>query len=73
MKLVSFDALRTLKLPGATYLKPELFLRHLPLLRSADWVLFPEYWQVNTPVLGLHCRIFPSHATYPAMRSRNLQ
>jgi ribosomal protein S6--L-glutamate ligase len=36
-------------------------------------VLFPEYWQVNTLVLGLHCRIFPSHATYPAMRSRNLQ
>jgi len=64
MNLVSFDALRTLKLPGATYIKPELFLRHLALLRSADWVLFPEYWQVNTLVLGLHCRIFPSHATY---------
>jgi hypothetical protein len=25
MNLVSFDALRTLKLPGATYIKPELY------------------------------------------------
>lgn len=30
--LVSFDALRTLKLPRTTFVKPELFHAHLPLV-----------------------------------------
>jgi len=64
MKLVSFDALRTLNLPDTTYIKPELFYRELPLIRSADWVLFPQYWQLNTLVFGLGARVFPSQATY---------
>ena len=64
MKLVSFDALRTLNLPDTTYIKPELFYRELPLIRFADWVLFPQYWQLNTLVFGLGARVFPSHACY---------
>lgn len=64
MHLVSFDALRTLKLPDTTFVKPELFHEHLPLLRAADWLLFPPYWLVNTLVYGLRQRIFPSQASY---------
>jgi ribosomal protein S6--L-glutamate ligase len=64
MKLVSFDALRTLKLPDVTYIKPELFSQQLPLIKSADWVLFPQHWQVNALVYGLQRRIFPSQASY---------
>jgi ribosomal protein S6--L-glutamate ligase len=64
MQVVSFDALRTFNLPNVTYIKPELFFQQLALVRSADWVLFPEHWQVNTLVFGLQRRIFPSHASY---------
>jgi ribosomal protein S6--L-glutamate ligase len=64
MKLVSFDALRTLNLPDTTYIKPELFYRELPLIRSVDWVLFPQYWQLNALLFAFGARIFPSHAAY---------
>ncbi|GGO78201.1 hypothetical protein GCM10011348_09550 [Marinobacterium nitratireducens] len=64
MKLVSFDAFRTLRLPETHYIKPELFFTHLADLREADWVLFPEYWQINPLVFGLKRRIFPSLASY---------
>ncbi len=64
MHLVSFDIFRTLGFPETTVLKPEHFLRHKDELRQADWVLFPEYWQVNALVHGLKCRIFPSVASY---------
>ena len=64
MRLVSFDVFRTLGFPDTTVLKPEQFLRHKPLLQEADWVLFPEYWQLNALVHGLKCRVFPSVASY---------
>jgi len=64
MHLVSFDIFRTLGFPDTTVLKPEQFLRHKELLREADWVLFPEYWQLNALVHGLKCRVFPSEASY---------
>jgi len=64
MKLVSFDALRTLKFPAHTYLKPELFLQHQEEIKAADFVLFPEYWQLSSLLFGLHARIFPSLASY---------
>lgn len=64
MNLVSFDVFRTLGFPGTTVLKPEQFLHHKDLLRQADWVLFPEYWQLNALVYGLKCRVFPSVASY---------
>jgi len=64
MQLVSFNVFRTLGFPDTTVLKPEHFLCHKELLSNADWVLFPEYWQLNALVHGLKCRVFPSVASY---------
>lgn len=64
MHCVSFDIFRTLGFPDTTVLKPDHFLRHKELLRDADWVLFPEYWQLNALVHGMKCRVFPSVASY---------
>lgn len=64
MHLVSFNVFRTLGLPNTTVLKPDQFLQHRQLLQEADWVLFPEYWQLNALVHGLKCRVFPSVASY---------
>lgn len=64
MKLISFDALRTLGLPGVRYIKPDRMYDHLEEIRDADWLLFPEYWQINTLLYGLKKKIFPSPASY---------
>lgn len=64
MRLVSFDAFRTLGMPDVRHVKPELMFREKELLQGADWLLFPEYWQVNTLIYGLKSRIFPSPAAY---------
>lgn len=64
MKCVSFDAFRTLHLPGVSYIKPEHMFRERTNIEAADWVLFPEYWQVNALVFGLKKRIFPSLSSY---------
>ena len=64
MHCVSFDVFRTLGFPDTTVLKPEHFLLHKAVLQEADWVLFPEYWQLNALVHGLKCRVFPSVASY---------
>lgn len=64
MRLLSFNPYRCLDIPGVTYLKPEEIFRHQEALRAADWVLYPEYWQVNSLVYGLKRRIFPSPASY---------
>lgn len=64
MRIVSFDAFRSLGIPGVHYLKPDHYLNHLPLLETADWVIYPEYWQVNALHYGLKARLFPSIASY---------
>lgn len=64
MHLVSFNVFRTLGFPNTTVLKPDYFMKHKELLKDADWVLFPEYWQLNALVHGLKCRVFPSIASY---------
>lgn len=64
MRLVSFDPYRCLDIPGITYLKPELIFRHKAEIQSADWILYPEYWQINSLVYGLNKRIFPSVNSY---------
>ncbi|MBJ7551978.1 ATP-grasp domain-containing protein [Marinomonas ostreistagni] len=64
MKIVSFDALRSLHLPNVQYIKPENMYAHLDDIRAADWVIFPEYWQLNALVHGLKKRIFPSLSSY---------
>lgn len=64
MQLVSFDPFRTLGIPGVRYLKPDRWLAHLDWIRAADWLLFPDYWQVHALHYALDARIFPSLATY---------
>jgi ribosomal protein S6--L-glutamate ligase len=64
MRLVSFDPLRSLGIPGVTPLKPEQMQDSLELLRAADAVLFPQTWQVNTLHYALGKRLFPSIASY---------
>ena len=68
MQLVSFNLFRTLGIPDTTYIKPEDFdrcpQRYQALIEQADRVLFPEYWQLNALLFGMHARIFPSEASY---------
>jgi ribosomal protein S6--L-glutamate ligase len=64
MKLVSFDAFRYLGIPHVQYIKPEMVFRYKEELEDADWVLFPEYWQVNFLVYGMKKNIFPNAASY---------
>src|SRR3990167_240355 len=64
MQIISFDALRSLGLPHIHYVKPDRYLDHLPRLRAADWLIYPEYWQIHALFYGLNKRIFPSMASY---------
>ncbi|MEQ8859528.1 MAG: hypothetical protein RIC56_12845 [Pseudomonadales bacterium] len=64
MRLVTFDPFRTLGMPGASYVKPDLYPQHLEVIRSADWLLFPEYRQVNSLVYAHRKRVFPSVSSY---------
>jgi glutathione synthase/RimK-type ligase-like ATP-grasp enzyme len=64
MRLVTFSPFRSLEIAGVRYIKPESMFRHRDDLLGADFVLFPEYWQVNALVYGLNCRVFPSAASY---------
>lgn len=64
MKIISFDALRTTNFRGISYLKPELLFKEKELVLSADWIIYPPYWQVNTLVYGLKKNIFPNISTY---------
>ncbi|MGD8366557.1 MAG: hypothetical protein PVG78_02855 [Desulfobacterales bacterium] len=64
MRLVSFDPLRTLGIPGVHAVKPENWFREKAAVQAADWLLFPEYWQVNALYYVLKKRIFPSIGTY---------
>lgn len=63
-RLVSFDVFRTLGIDGVEAVKPEAMFAAHDALRRADWVLFPEEWQINLLVHVLGCRIFPSIASY---------
>ena len=62
-RCVSFDPLRTLGIPAVS-LKPGQWLSRPDIIRSADWILFPEYWQVNALVYGWKRRIFPSISSF---------
>ena len=64
MKLVSFDAFRTLHFPTHTILKPEQLLSARAAILDSDWVLYPPYWLLNSLVYGLGARVFPSLPTY---------
>ncbi|HYW03065.1 MAG TPA: hypothetical protein VFA86_03910 [Gammaproteobacteria bacterium] len=61
-QLITFDAMRAAGVQGVRYVKPDQnFVRNEPA-RGADWVLFPQTWQVNALVYALRKRIFPSPA-----------
>lgn len=64
MRLVSYNPLRTLGIPGVTCLKPEHLFRHREAVREADVVLFPETWQLNVLCYAWKARVFPSPASY---------
>lgn len=64
MRLISFDPFRSLGIPGVTPLKPEDFVRHRALIEAADWVLFPQSWQLNVLCYAWKRRVFPSPSTY---------
>ena len=64
MRLISFDPLRTLEIPGVVNVKPEDWRRRKSEIMAADALLFPEYWQVNALVYAWRRRIFPSINSY---------
>lgn len=64
MKLVSFNPYRTIGIPNVTYIKPENIFKDIETIKEADYILFPEYWQVNLLVYGLKKRIFPNINTF---------
>ncbi|MBK1699511.1 ATP-grasp domain-containing protein [Thiococcus pfennigii] len=64
MRLVSFDAFRSLGIPGVSVLKPEGFIRQRALIEAADWVLFPQTWQLNVLCYAWKRRVFPSPPSY---------
>ena len=64
MRLISFDTLRTLEIPGVINVKPEDWLRRKDELLAADVLLFPDYWQVNALVYAWRKHIFPSINSY---------
>ncbi len=64
MRLVSFNLFRSLGMPGVTYIKPAEMYEKRALIEAADWVLFPETWQLNTLLYAFRSRIFPSPAGY---------
>ncbi|SFL35733.1 ribosomal protein S6--L-glutamate ligase [Gracilibacillus orientalis] len=63
MKLVSFNAFRTIGIPGVRYIKPEHMFNEINIIKEADIILFPETWQVATLVYGLKKQIFPNIET----------
>ncbi|MFS8541302.1 MAG: hypothetical protein LOD89_04345, partial [Tissierellales bacterium] len=64
MRFVTFNPFRTLGIPNVTYIKPENMFKEVERIKEADFILFPEYWQVNALVYGLKKNIFPSISTY---------
>ena len=61
---ISFNPLRSVGIPSVKSIKPEKMFENIALMKQAQIILFPEYWQVNSLVYALKKRIFPSAATY---------
>lgn len=58
MKMVSFNAYRTIGIPGVHYIKPDNMFKELETIQQADIVLFPETWQALALVYGLKKKFF---------------
>lgn len=63
MRLISFNAYRTIGIPSVQYIKPAHMFREIEAIQQADVVLFPETWQLPALVYGLKKTIFPSVET----------
>jgi ribosomal protein S6--L-glutamate ligase len=64
LSLITFDPMRTMGIPGVTYVKPESAHLHMKRLLQADWLLFPPYWLVNALYYGIKRPVFPSISSY---------
>jgi ribosomal protein S6--L-glutamate ligase len=64
MNCITFNPFRTIGIPNTLYIKPELMYGNKDAILQTDWVLFPEYWQVNALVYGLKSKIFPNVNTF---------
>ena len=64
MRLVSFDPFSTLGIPGVHHVKPTAWFAARDVVRDAEWVLFPEYWQVGVLTHVWRKSIFPGPAAY---------
>lgn len=62
--LITFNPFRTIGIPNVTYIKPENMFKEIDKIKNAEYILFPEYWQVNSLVYGLKKKIFPDISTY---------
>jgi ribosomal protein S6--L-glutamate ligase len=60
MKLVTFNPFRTIGIPNLRYIKPDNMFKDINIIKEADFLLFPEKWQINSLVYGLKKNIFPS-------------
>lgn len=70
MQLVSFDAFRCAGIPEAVFVKPESVFTQAELVKAADWVLFPEIWQVNFLAYAWKKKLFPSINSYHITRDK---
>lgn len=61
VKLISFQPLRTIGIPGVTYIKPEHTFKEIETIKAADVLLFPEKWQLPILHHALKKNIFPSY------------
>ena len=62
--LITFYPFRSIGIPNVTYIKPESIFKEIEKIKQANYILFPEYWQVNSLVYGLKKKIFPNINTY---------
>jgi len=64
MNLVSFDPMRSLGIPCTGTFRPEDMFRYRDQVTAADYVLFPQSWQLNVLQYAWKLRAFPSYSTY---------
>jgi len=64
MQFITFNPFRSIGFPNSSYIKPDNMLQEEEKIKSANFLLFPEYWQVNSLVYGWQKSIFPSISSY---------
>lgn len=64
MRIISFDPFPLARPSGTKFLKPERLFIESEIIQTADWVIFPETWQVNVLHYIWKKAIFPNIQTY---------